>query len=174
MKTRFLTAVILLSVCVTLCGCSIFSAPLGQLEVPNNQGENTVRIYICGAVEREGYYEAEVGTDYFDVLRLAGILPQKSVLPVFISDYVDGTVTNLIIGYYDGTNHDSINANSILIARRLPVKGLDENVVNKLADFIEIHGKISNKKQIESALGDDYADNYYKLYVAEIDYEEAD
>ena len=170
MKTRLVTTVILLLVCVTLCGCSVLSSPLGPVDVLNQVEVKTVRIYICGAVEREGYYEVKIGTDYVEAVRLAGILPQ-SVLPTVNSSYVDGTVTNIIVGYFDGTNHDSINANNVLIANRMPVNGLSDVVINKLADYIELHGKISNKKQLELALGDDYADNYYKLFIAEIDYE---
>ncbi|MCH5153531.1 MAG: hypothetical protein J1F68_06245, partial [Clostridiales bacterium] len=76
---------------------------------------------------------AQVGTDYVDVINLAGILPQ-SVLPMLTSSYVDGQVTVIAVGYYDGQmQHPSINANSDLIAARFPVEGLTEEVVNKLA-----------------------------------------
>lgn len=173
MKTRFLTTVILLLViCVTLCGCVYFGAAFSDIEVPNQPKSEKIRIYIYGAVQREGYYEVEVGTDYMEVLALAGLLPQ-SIVPTLSSSYVDGTITVLPVGYYDGdTARSSINVNSILITSRMPVDGLSVAVVNKLADYIEIHGKITNKHQVLEALGDDYDENYYKLYVAEIDYEE--
>ena len=173
MKMRFFTTVILLSiVCATLCACGNFGATLGKAEVPDKSVVNKVRIYVCGAVEREGYYEVQVGTDYIEVLRRAGILRQ-SVSPKLGSSYVDGSVTVIIVNYYDGeTQRASINANSVLIAARKPVEGLSDEVVCKLADYIEANGKIANKRQLKQALGRDYADNYYKLYIAEKDYEE--
>ena len=173
MRARFLTTVILLllAVCVILCGCGIFSSPLGKAEVPNQPSGDKIRIYICGAVEHEGYYYAEVGTDYVQVLRLAGLLPE-SVPPILNSSYVDGSINVIIVNYYDGgTQHVSINANSVLIVNRGPVDGLSEDVVNKLADYIEAHGKIANKNQLLQALGDDYYANYYKIFISEEDYE---
>ena len=175
MKVRLFTTVILLiTVCAILCGCFIASAaPLGSVEVENQQSEPKVKIYICGAVEREGYYETTVGVAYVELLSRAGILPQ-SVLPKLSSSYVDGSIGIVVVGYNDGAYHDSINANSPVIVRRMHVEGLTDEVVNKLADYIEIHGKIANKIQLKQALGNHYADNYYKLFVAEIDYEETD
>ena len=174
MKMRFFTTVILLIVvCVVLCGCAFFSAPLSQAEITNRTA-NKVRIYVCGAVEREGYYEVEVGTDYAEVLRRAGALPQ-SVTPVLNSSYVDGNLDVIIVDYYDGqTKRVSIDANSVLICARKSVDGLSDEVVNKLADYIDAHGKIANKGQLEQALGRDYANNYYKLHIAEKDYEQTD
>ena len=172
MKTRLNATVILfIVICITLCGCDIFDATLGAVKVPNHSQTAKVRIYVCGAVEREGYYYAEVGTDYISVLRLAGLLPE-SILPTLSSSYVDGKITQIIVNYYDGkTMRNSINANSVLIVRRAPVNGLDESVVNKIADYIETYGKLTNKKQLKLALGDDYDANFYKLYIPEKDYE---
>ena len=154
-----------------LCGCDILGAPLGEVEVPNQPKTEKVRIYVCGAVEREGYYYAKVGADYVAVLNLAGLLPE-SILPTLSSSYVDGKITLIIVNYYDGeTARISINANSESIVRRMPVNGLSDSVVNKIADYIEAHGKLTNKSQLKLALGDDYEANYYKLYIAEKDYE---
>ena len=172
MKTRLIATVILFIVIgTTLCSCDTLGAPLGEVEVPNQPQTEKVRIYVCGAVEREGYYYAEVGTDYISVLRLAGLLPE-SILPMLSSSYVDGKITQIIVNYYDGkTMRISINANSVLIVKRVPVNGLDENVVNKIADYIETYGKLTNKNQLKLALGDDYDANFYKLYIPEKDYE---
>ncbi|MCH5153149.1 MAG: hypothetical protein J1F68_04245 [Clostridiales bacterium] len=176
MRARFFTTVILLfTLCSLLCCCgNPFEAPLDKFEVPIHVNVETIRIYICGAVEHEGYYDVEMGTDYVQVLRLAGILPE-SVMPTLSSSYVDGKLTMIIVGYYDGeATHDSINANNPMIAARMPVDGLSADVIDKLADYIEVHGKITNKNQLLEALGDDYADNFYKLFIAEKDYEETD
>ena len=174
MNKRLGTTVILfLAVCVTLCSCDgVLDSPLGDVEIPPQPSVETIRIYICGAVENEGYYETVAGANYMDVLRLAGLLSQ-SVLPTLNSSFVDGKITKIIVNYYDGeTACDSINVNNAWIAARMPVKGLSEEVVNKLADYIELNGKIANQQQLKLALGQDYADNFYKLFVAEDDYEE--
>ena len=176
MRTRLVATVILLLVfCFTLSGCGgDTDAPLGNVEVPSQSAASTVRIYVCGAVEREGYYDVEIGVDYYEVFRLAGILPQ-SAFPTLSSSYVDGSVTAISVGYYeDDTRHDCSNANSPYIVARMKVDGLSEDIVNKLADYIDAHGKIANKQQLREALGDDYDGNYYKLFIAEKDYEEVD
>ena len=176
MRTRFFTTVILLIVvCVILCCCvGDANSSLGKVEIPNQPNHANVRIYVCGAVEREGYYEVEFGADYFEVFSLAGILPE-SALPSLSSSYVDGSITILIVDFYqDEKRYSSVNANNPLIAARMSVDGLTDAVVNELADYIEEHGKITNKQQLLQALGDDYSDNYYKLFVAEKDYEETD
>ena len=169
---------LILVLCLVFCGCdqskiSPWGEKTAQNGVKNPENGVTVKltIYVCGAVQSEGYIEVELGTSYYDVVALAGILSQ-TVLPTFASAYVDGSVNKIVIGYNDGeTNRESINVNSALIAARLPVDGLSEDIVNKLADYIETNGKIANRHQLELALGEDFADNFYKLFVAENDYE---
>lgn len=148
------------------CGVST----LRKVELPNRP-QTTFRIYLSGAVERDGYYEVGAGTSYMQLFQQAGILSQ-TILPSFYSNLVDGSVTCFILDYYDGAICQSINVNSALIVGRLPVSGLSSEVVNKLADYIEYNGAISNRQQLKEALGSDYQDNYYKLYIAEADYEE--
>lgn len=174
MKTRFLTTVILLlAVCITLCGCGIFDAPLGGAEVPNRPKGQQVKIYICGAVQQEGYYSVEVGADYFDAIRLAGILPQ-SALPLPNTAFVNAGVKRIAVGFYEGgKSYDSVNVNGYAIVNRWSIDGLADSIVNKLADYIDEHGAIVNKQQLKLVLGTDYAANHYKLFVAESDYEEA-
>ena len=169
MKTRITVTVIMISIiCLLLCACG--GGTLGEDELADRQPQ-TVSIYVCGAVENEGYYEINLGADYNELLGMAGLLT-VSVPPTFSSSFVDGSVTNVIVSYTDGKNaHNVINVNSQLITNRFEVDGLTSDVVNRLADYIEAHGKIGNRKQLGQALGDDYDDNYYKLFVAEIDYE---
>ena len=175
MKARFVATVILsLFVCVALCGCSAgLAQPLGIVEV-DNQPVTTFRFYVCGAVEREGYVEVVAGSSYDMAIRLAGVL-DKTVWPEYSATTVNGEFTQILLNYYDGEKIcDSVNANSALIAGRLPVEGISDEIVNKLADYIDAYGKISNKQRLAEALGDDYSDNYYKFFVAEEDYEEID
>ena len=172
MKVRFATTVILfLFVCVMLSGCATFASPLGRVDV-DNQPITTFRFYVCGAVEREGYVNVVAGNSYDTAIRLAGLLPE-SVLPGYAATTVNGDFTQIVLSYYDGEKVcDSINANSLLIANRLSVNAISDEIVNKLADYIDLHGKISNKQCLAEALGDDYQSNYYKFFVAEKDYEE--
>lgn len=173
MKRRLLTTVILiLSVCLLLSACDAVGT-LGDNELPNHQEVNTVVIYVCGAVEHEGYYEVEVGMDYYELLRKVGLLP-VSAPPTFSSAFVDGSVTDIVVDYFDGgVRRYSINVNNPWIASRSydDVEGLTREVVDRLADYIEAHGSIANKEQLKLALLDDYDDNYYKLFIAETDYE---
>lgn len=173
MKGRFLlTVIFLLVLCLALSGCGA-SFPLQNVEI-DNQPVDTYSIYVSGAVERDGYYEIDSGTTYTQLFQLAGLLPE-TVLPAFYTTPIDGSITRIILNYYDGEIAcDSINANSPLIAARIPVNGLTEDVIDKLADYIEQYGKIHTRQQLQAALGDDYADNFYKLFVAEEDYENAD
>ena len=174
MKVRFTTTVILfLFVSVVLCGCDeIFASPFGNVNVPD-QPSKSFSFYVCGAVEREGYVEVAAGSSYDVAIRLAGLLPE-SVLPSYAATTVNGDFTQIILNYYDGeTVRDSINANSILIVWRWHVDGISDEIVNKLADYIDEYGKISNRQRLADALGCDYLDNYYKFFVAEEDYEES-
>lgn len=173
MKGRFVLAVIfLLILCLTLSSCSV-SFPLQQVEIVNKP-HDTFLIYISGAVARDGYYEIASGASYSILFEQAGILP-TTVLPLFYTGEIDGSITQILLSYFDGEKvHDSINANSPLVAARIPVDGLTDTVIDKLATYIEQHGKIHNRQQLEQALGCDYADNYYKLFIAENDYEKVD
>lgn len=146
--------------------------PLGRVEIPI-QATATFRIYVCGAVEQEGYVEVAAGSAYGEVIRRAGILP-VSVIPSYAATTVNGSVKQVVVNYHDGQEErECINVNSALIAGRLPIDGISEEIVNKLADYLEQHGKISNRQQLAVALGDGYYHNFYKFFVAEEDYEES-
>ena len=172
MNKRFLTFVIVLFVaCFVLCGCSVFAGALGDVEMPNSSNGKVVNLYICGAVECEGYYQVAVGTDYVEAIRMAGILEQ-SYLPSLNTSYVDGKVSQIIVDYVENNvRHSSINVNSGKIIGRWPVDGLSQAVVNKIADYIETNGHITNRIQLAQALGNDYAANYYKLFISRNYYE---
>ena len=176
MKMRFLTTVILfLFLCAILCGCdAFFSSPFNGIEIDNQTGNATVRLYVYGAVANEGYVEVAVGSTYRDAIFLAGMLPE-SVLPSYALTIVENSLTRVAVNYYDrGVERQCVNVNGALILNRFDIEGISFEVVNKLADYIEKNGKITNKQTLEAVLGDDYLANFYKLYVAEEDYEKAD
>ena len=131
-----------------------------------------MKVYVCGAVACEGYVEVEAGSTYAQALQLAGLLT-VSVLPSYASTTIDSSRTSIVVGYNDGQERQCVNLKSTLIVLRTNIDGIAPEIVNKLADYIEEHGKFTNKQQLELALGADYLDNYYKFFVAEEDYEES-
>ena len=175
MKKRLITTAIFILAMVfvglALCGCTNISpyAP----HVLQNKVPEQVTVYVSGAVQNEGYYTVQAGTSYSALVFGAGILPQ-SVLPQYYTDTIDGSVEEIIINWFDGTKEcSSVNVNSPLIANRLFVEGISDSVVNKIADYIEIYGKIVNKQQLQSVLGDDSNEYLYRFFVAKEDYEKA-
>ena len=182
-------ALILIIVCLmsmTLCGCESGEnwtwgekiSPWGSKNIQNTSGEGakkTYRIYVCGAVENEGYYELSEDATYLDAVLKAGRL-DCSYLRDNANLLVNGSQSAIIVQYVaDGKVYDCYNVNWEYFSLRLPTVGLSNAVVNKIADYLDKHGKIANKTVLLEILGaEDYANNHYKLYVAEADYEEAD
>ena len=176
---------------LALCSCDasktlalgdIFS-PWGDKNVENNPngGNNTApqtyKIYVCGAVEKEGYYDVSEGDTYFSAITHAGLLPNLSWLPANAHSVVDERQKSILVQYIENdAPRDCINANSQFFSLRDAIyfDGLSEAVVNKIANYLETHGKIANKTVLLDVLGEeDYANYHYKLYIAEADYEEA-
>lgn len=173
MKRRLrATVIFLLFLCVLLSACSDLT-PYATEEFPHGVA-SCFTVYVCGAVENEGYFTVRAGTSYVALAELAGLVEQ-SVLSEWYTDAVDGGTEELVVRYYDGSEiRDCINANSPLIATRSEVDGLPADVVDLLADWIEAHGKLRNKQQLEEALGGYAQDYYYRLFIAREDYEKAD
>lgn len=174
MKKSFVLALILLILCVTICGCDASTIfPLGDKQIEDKITE-TFRVYVCGAVQNEGYYEVRSGCDYQSVIMLAGIIEQT----VFSNNsltVVTSETAYIVVNYKEnGVIYNSINANNPLIAAQLLEDGISLEIVNKIADYVEIFGKITNKQALATALGSDYEDNFFKFFVAMEDYEEVD
>ena len=165
----------LLFLCIVFCGCdAFFNSPLSDVEIVNQAAGKTIRLYVYGAVEREGYVEVAAGSTYDVAIHSAGLLPE-SVLPSYAAVIVNENLTRVAVDYYDGSvARQCVNVNGVLVIGRFHVDGISDNIINMLADYIEQHGKISNKNELVAALGDDYSANFYKFFVAEEDYEEAD
>lgn len=168
---KTLIFILILILCFTFCGCSSNLVPFKEHNA-DAVSARKFKVYVCGAVEREGYVEVDEGADYNTVIALAGALPQ-TVFPsnTFILIKVDGEV--LPLQYYDGVSfRDCVNLNGGIIQLRWDVEGIDSDVINRIADYYDLHGKITNKEQLKEILGEDYQDNYYKFYVDKNDYEE--
>ncbi len=130
------------------------------------------RVYVCGAVENEGYVEVCEGADYASLITLAGIIPQ-TVFPKDSLLLVKETSTILNVCYFDGTKVCyCVNLNGGYITLR-DVANVDKAVVDKIADYLELHGKITNRNVLRSILSEsEYNENYFKFFVSESDYEE--
>lgn len=167
---RLLTTVIFMLVCsLAFSACTLM--PYVGVELPEKD-EKTFTVYVCGAVEREGYFTVRAGLSYTELITRAGILPQ-SYLPVYYTDTVTESTKVIVVDYYDGTKQCyCTNANSPEITARNHIDGLPDEVVSLVADYIEAHGTVHNKTQLYEALGE-FAEEYiYRFFVAEADYEE--
>ena len=178
MKKSFGFALILILVlCLELCACDATNLfPWGDKVLNDNDGTTkTYKIYVCGAVENEGYYEVKEGGTYFDAIKQAGLLNQSS-LPSNHSSLVTDEPLPVVVHYKENdVTHYCINVNHQFFLLRQPIDGISMEVVNKIADYLEAHGTIRNKKVLHAVLGDeDFSNYHYKLYVAETDYEEID
>ena len=178
-KNCALILILLLSACLLLCACDASKMfPWGDKTVNNNDGKlKTFTIYVYGAVENEGYYEVEEGSTYLDAIVQAGMLAQ-SIPPQSAESLVNGKQTSIVVQYAeDGKVRDCTDVNSAFFLLRDPnlFDGVfSQEVVNKLADYLQ-SGTIHNKQVLREVLGeDDYEHYHYKLYVAEADYEKAD
>ena len=176
MKKNCCFALILISVlCLTFCGCDLSKMSPWADKITNNNSikTKTYAVYVYGAVQNEGYYEMENGDTYFYAISKAGLLEQ-SWLPTNVNSLVNDQQLSIAVQYKeDGIVYDCISVNHQFILMRYSVPGLSDDVVNNIADYYEIYGKITNKTVLRAVLGDDDYENYhYKLFIAETDYEE--
>ncbi|MCM1289302.1 MAG: hypothetical protein NC132_01430 [Corallococcus sp.] len=169
MKKRIIL-ILLLTLCFVFSGCAQKMSPFKEHEADAKMPRK-FKVYVCGAVEREGFVEVEEGADYDAVIALAGIIPQ-TVYPTNPRLLVkeDGEV--LTLQYYDGSSYrDCVNLNGGYIQYRLKVDGIDIDIINRIADYYDTHGKITDRNLLKDILGEDYQDNYYKFFVNVQDYE---
>ncbi len=168
----FITAIIFV---LALSGCK---APLAELQIPANglappqvnQGGRTRTVYVSGAVENDGYIEIPQICDYKTLYAVAEALPCAN-LPYDVNMFLPLKLNVYIADYYaEGIRYYSHNVNSLSVQLRLPVDGADDGIINKLADYIAVNGKITNRIQLKAALLNDYAENYYKFFIDEKDY----
>ena len=139
---------------------------------PNNTSK-TFSVYVCGAVENEGYVDVPEGSDYLALAEKAGVLPQT-----YFTQNPQTLVTEdtkvLPLDWYDGTVARScVNVNGGYVTMRREIDGIDAVIINKIADYIALNGIITDRLQLKEILGDDYADNFYKFFVSVEDYEKA-
>lgn len=170
---KYLISLLILILCFVCCGCSSDVTPFDERETQVKPSQK-IKVYVCGAVENEGYLEVDEGTDYAAVVALAGILPQ-TVYPSNPNLIIRQEGVVLALQYYNDIEPcDCININGTYVAQRLSVKGIDADVIDRIADYREAHGDITDKGLLKEILGEDYQDNFYKFFVSERDYEKVD
>lgn len=177
MKKYFgLAWILIISLCVILCGCerAALSPWSAQISLNIDGKPKTLNVYVYGAVENEGYYAVEEDETYFVAIRQAGILGQ-SYLAFNAYSIVDGNQLSITVPYVEnGAVRACINVNHESILNRRSREELSDTVINKIADYVQANGKITDKSVLRNVLDDDYENYHYKLYVAEADYEKAD
>lgn len=171
-KMKKVTIFVLIVAVLLLASCNV-EPPLGDKDLPSSGTDSQLNIYVCGAVQNEGYVTVNLGEDYFSAVSKAGIIEQ-SKMPSFGDQLVDKNQTVVIVEYVlQGVSYTPINVNGPLVTRRTTIPNVDSVVVDMLADFIENNGNIKNRAMLQKALGDYYQDNFYKFFVGVDDYEKA-
>lgn len=128
-------------------------------------------VYVCGAVQNEGFVRVRSGSDVAALVSAAGYLPQS----YFVSE--NSLVTEkreiFAVDYFDGEKVCScVNVNSQAVLYKLKFENIDSEIIDKIADYISAHGKITNKAMLREILGEtDYQNNHYKFFVSKDDYE---
>lgn len=175
MKKKFLNIVFVLIfiLCLVFSGCLQSFSPLKEYTteyvIPRK-----FQIYVCGAVLHEGFVEVQEGVDCGYVISLAGVITQ-TVFPADPKLLINQSVKVLLLQYHNvDKTFACINLNGDVIRYRLLVEDVDADIINKIADYYDLHGKIVNKNLLKEILGDDYQDNYYKFFVDVDDYEKID
>ena len=172
MRTK-LTAIILILLVFAFALCGCFNSPYAEqviTDVDTKPTDFTRKLYVSGAVANDGYITVPQLCDYKKALTAAG-LTDYSFVRVDLNKNLPVDIICLIVDFtYDGVVCPSVNVNGGYVTLRSEVAGGAPSVVNRLADYIESHGVITNRDALKQALGDDYADNYYKFYIDINDY----
>ena len=169
MKKILIAILIICLLC--LCSCAEGNFPLFARRLDAKQ-PRVFCVYVCGAVAQEGYVEICEGADYFQLVCLAGYLPQ-TVMPDNPHMVVEKGVTSLAVRYFDGEKFCyCTNVNGQAVRDKSEIENVSAQTVNKIATYLEANGKITNKTQLANILTyDEYQNNHYKFYVSEADFE---
>lgn len=189
-KKRVVLILLLLAISFVLCGCisqpyteqvikvngdaNVTPDSPNSSNVDNNRDESNNRVlYVSGAVQTDGYITIPSICDYKTLFELVGVT-DYTLMPEDVTKLIEDNVGSYIANFTcDGVDYVSVNVNGGHIIARLNIDGIDLTVVNKIADYIEVNGVITNRNQLRLALGDDYENNYYKFYIGKLDYAQA-
>lgn len=158
--------------------CSVLFAacnvPFEDVTTPDIEPK-TYTVYVCGAVENEGYFTVDEGTDILSLLLLAKPLAQ-AVYPQDMLQQVAANTKFVVVNYeIDDATYYCVNVNGGFVTAESQIENVSAEVVGKIAAYIRTNGKITDKTQLKEILGEqDYLENYYKFFVSVDDYEKAD
>lgn len=128
-------------------------------------------IYVCGAVKNCGYYTYLQGDTYLDVLTQAELLTEAFWDIGFLDD-IPLNQTAIIVDYtQSGIRAYSINVNSSFLMYNDMLSTAEKSALALALSS----GKITSMEQLKERVAQEiYLSLFYKLYVAEEDYVEAD
>ncbi len=167
MKKFLLFIVFVFVLCLSSCVPKPFETrPLEKIE------PEIFRVYVCGAIANEGFVEISEGTDYRQLVYMAGYIPQ-TVMPNTPYAVVSRKTETFILRYYDGAKFCyCTNINGAAVKDRLEIENVSTEVVDKIANYLEKYGKITDKTQLKYILNEEeYQNSYYKFFVSREDYE---
>lgn len=172
MQMKKLLAILMLFSMFGLCACTQEDFPFANRQMAG-VAPKVFCVYVCGAVQTEGYVEVQEGADIRQLVLLAGYIPQTE-MPSLPYALVTNT-SALVLRYFDGskfcycTNLNGAAAQNCL-AENVPLE-----VQQKIAAHLKQQGKISDRTQLKQILTQqEYDDNFYKYFVSEEDYEKID
>ena len=159
---------------VCFSGCADMSPAKSESSSSQLDSTKTYRVYVCGAVAVESYVEVPEGADYSMLVEKAG----RIAVTYFVQNpqtLVTADTKVLLLNWFDGGKAvDCVNVNGGYVTMRQPIEGIAPEIINKIADYIEEHGKITDKVVLKEVLGQDYDNNFYKFFVSVDDYEKVD
>ena len=131
----------------------------------------TYTVYIDGAVSFSGFYSYKKGDTYRNLLQKAGLL-DCSVFKfggATLDSVVDTKEKTILVVYKENEEiMYPVNVNSALFAVLAKESKIQQNTIDKIAEYIATNGKIQTKTVLKSVLTDqEWQAVFFKLYVGE-------
>ena len=146
------------------------TSPYQNQTLPN-KGEVTFKVYVCGAVQNEGYYIVPEGKTVADVVAMAGLLPE-TIMPQNATTYIKNNCQIAVDYHQNGATFSCLNVNGATVKYNLPAENISADIIQKLHTYLINYGKIANKQVLKQILtAEEYQQNHYKFFVTEADYE---
>lgn len=98
-----------------------------------------VEVNITGYVKKEGLYQVDYNTTYYNACNSYNLLYDNSV----IFDYDQKITSNVTIDVKK-RNDNAININAATLDELITLKGIQEKTANKILDYIKTNNKIDS------------------------------
>ena len=188
MKKCFVLICILIFAITLFCSCGGnfeyidisgdgFNAPTVspyKSQTVQNKSDATFTVYVCGAVQKDGYYVVDEGKTVADVVARAGLLPQ-TVMPENATSIIKSNC-QIAVRYCENDKiYDCLNVNGMTVQFNLQAENISAEIIAKINAYYHQNGAITNKQVLAQILtAEEYAQNHYKFFVQESDYEKID